>query len=133
MRSWLADFVRRPNSLPPDPGAGYERISLTLPEELVRDASKYLHCSHSEALRRIAVQQLGLFSVPLPTSTTATGSHTDRFTSRTADATLSGERRSVPVSRASSVIALMIVFLPLIVFLAWIFFTQRKSMTRKRT
>jgi hypothetical protein len=33
MPSWIAEFVRSPHSLPPDPGPGEDRISLTLPGE----------------------------------------------------------------------------------------------------
>src|SRR6266851_5066358 len=64
MRSWLAQFLRSPYSLPPDPGSGYERVSLTLPRELVRDAAGYLSCSSSIALRRVAAARLGVQGEP---------------------------------------------------------------------
>ena len=59
LRSWLTDFQRNPHSLPNDPGSGYERISLTLPGELVQTAAAYLRCSPSVALRRLALARLG--------------------------------------------------------------------------
>lgn len=59
MRSWLTQFLRNPRSLPPDLGSGYERISLTLPRELVRDVAGYLCCPPSQALRRLAQERLG--------------------------------------------------------------------------
>jgi hypothetical protein len=59
MRSWLTQFVRNPYSLPPDPGSGYERVSLTLPRELVAQVAGYLRCSPSTALRRLAQAYLG--------------------------------------------------------------------------
>jgi hypothetical protein len=59
MRSRLTQFLRNPHSLPPDPGSGYERTSLTLPGELVQQAGGFLRCSPSAALRRIAAERLG--------------------------------------------------------------------------
>jgi hypothetical protein len=32
MRSWLEEFQGQPHVLPRDPGSGYGRVSLTLPE-----------------------------------------------------------------------------------------------------
>ena len=58
MRSWLNDFLRNPHALPPDPGSGYERTSLTLPRELVAHVAGYLRCSPSTALRRLAQERL---------------------------------------------------------------------------
>jgi hypothetical protein len=62
MRSWLVDFLRRPHSLPPDPGSGEQRVSLTLSREHVLQVAGSLRCSPSVALRRIAVEQLGISS-----------------------------------------------------------------------
>jgi hypothetical protein len=59
MRSWLAEFLRQPHSLPPDPGPGDDRISLTLPAESVHGVAGILRCSPSEALRRLAVKAIG--------------------------------------------------------------------------
>jgi hypothetical protein len=64
MRSWLTGFLQNPHPLPPDPGSGYERISLTLPRELVRDLAGYLRCSPSIALRRVAAARLGVQGEP---------------------------------------------------------------------
>lgn len=64
MRTWLTQFLRSPYYLPPDPGSGSERISLTLPRELVRDLAGYLGCSPSIALRRLAAARLGLQAAP---------------------------------------------------------------------
>jgi|SRR5271167_1528900 len=59
MRSWLTEFLRNPHPLPPDPGSGYERISLTLPKGLVQTAAFDLRCPPSQALRRLAREHLG--------------------------------------------------------------------------
>ena len=59
MRSWLTQFLRNPHPLPPDPGSGYERISLTLPSGLVQTAAFNLRCPPSQALRRLAQEHLG--------------------------------------------------------------------------
>lgn len=70
MRSWLDDFLRQPHILQPDPGAGEERVSLTLPMEAVRSATGFLRCSPSVTLRRIAAERLGISAAvqqgPLP-------------------------------------------------------------------
>ncbi len=60
MRAWLADFLRQPHILPADPGSGDERVSLTLPSEVVRHAATFLRCSQSVALRRIATERLAI-------------------------------------------------------------------------
>ena len=59
MRSWLEAFLREPHPLPPDPGPGYERISMTLSQGVVNAVSAHLGCSASAALRRIAVERTG--------------------------------------------------------------------------
>jgi hypothetical protein len=59
VRSWLSQFLRNPRPLPPDPGSGYERISLTLPRGLVQTVAFDLRCSPSQALRRLAQERLG--------------------------------------------------------------------------
>src|SRR5271154_2579443 len=58
MRSWIAEFLRRPHPLPADPGAGEYRLSLNLSDESVRDLAGLLRCSSSSALRRIALNAL---------------------------------------------------------------------------
>lgn len=60
MRSWLSDFLRSPHPLLPDPGSGHGRVSLTLPETAVRTVAAYCDCGVSSALRRIAVENVGL-------------------------------------------------------------------------
>jgi hypothetical protein len=60
VRSWLSQFLRNPRPLPPDPGSGYERISLTLPRGLVQTVAFDLRCTPSQALRRLALEHLGL-------------------------------------------------------------------------
>jgi hypothetical protein len=58
MRSCLTQFLRNPYPLPPDPGFGYERTSLTLLRELVRDIPGYLRRPPNQALRRLAQERL---------------------------------------------------------------------------
>lgn len=60
MRSWLHDFICQPYPLPPDPGSGYGRISLTLPADAVNAIATYSNSSTSSALRRIAATRLGV-------------------------------------------------------------------------
>ena len=62
MRSWLVDFLRRPHSLPPDPGPGERRLSLTLSREEVLQVAGFLRCSPSVALRCVAAERLGISS-----------------------------------------------------------------------
>lgn len=56
MRSWIAEFLHQPHALPPDPGPGDDRISLTLPGDSVHLLAGFLRCSPSEALRRLALE-----------------------------------------------------------------------------
>jgi hypothetical protein len=62
MRSWLHDFIYQPHPLPPDPGSGYGRVSLTLPADAVNAVITYSNSSTSSALRRIAAARLGVGS-----------------------------------------------------------------------
>jgi hypothetical protein len=62
MRSWIVDFLHRPHSLPPDPGSGEQRVSLTLSREEVLQVAGSLRCSPSVALRRVAAERLGISS-----------------------------------------------------------------------
>jgi len=59
MRSWLEEFLRQPHPLPRDPGSGYGRISLTLPNGPVNAVAAYSQCSVSSTLRRVAAERLG--------------------------------------------------------------------------
>ncbi len=80
MRSWLADFLRQPHALPADPRSGQERISLTLPPQLVRDVASFLSCSPSAALRRIAAERLGISSdIPQATASDPIASYPSRY------------------------------------------------------
>ena len=63
MRSWLEEYLHAPHALPNDPGPGGERLSLTLPHDLVEAVSGHLGCSTSAALRRIAVEQVGASNI----------------------------------------------------------------------
>jgi hypothetical protein len=60
MRSWLHDFICQPHQLPPDPGSGYGRVSLTLPGDAVNAVATYSKSAVSSALRRIAAERLGV-------------------------------------------------------------------------
>ena len=58
MRSWLVDFLRRPHSLPPDPGSGEQRVSLTLSREEVLQVAGSLRCSPSVAVELDSVEAM---------------------------------------------------------------------------
>ena len=60
MRLWLDDFLRQPHPLPPDPGSGYGRVSLTLSDSAVRAAVGHCQCAISSVLRRIAIERIEL-------------------------------------------------------------------------
>ena len=62
MRSWLHDFICQPHQLPPDPGSGYGRVSLTLPADAVNAVAIYSKSDVSSVLRRIAAERLGVES-----------------------------------------------------------------------
>jgi hypothetical protein len=119
MRSWLTDFLRCPHPLPPDPGSGYERISLTLPSEAVRQAGAFLRCSSSAALRRIAAERLGISSgVALNTSPVSAqaSSWPPLITPRFGTVTLRSNPPP-PGKRARSAIELLFAVLPGVLFL----------------
>jgi hypothetical protein len=60
VRDWLAAFLQRPTpSLPPDPGAGDSRVSLSLPKRAVKVVSGLLDETESAALRRIIAAHMG--------------------------------------------------------------------------
>lgn len=85
MRSWLEDFLRDPYFLPPDPGSGDQRISLTLPQAAVQRASACLQCSASAALRRIAVEHVADAETKPSAIGTANGSYSDSDTNGETD------------------------------------------------
>ena len=66
MRSWLHAFICQPHPLPPDPGSGYGRVSLTLPADAVNAVATYSKSAVSSALRRIAAERLGVESLRSP-------------------------------------------------------------------
>lgn len=74
MRSWLEEFLRQPHPLPPDPGSGYGRVSLTLTPDAVSAVATYCKCDISSALRRIAVERLGVKSSSVSQVYRVTGS-----------------------------------------------------------
>jgi hypothetical protein len=58
-RTWLDAFLRDPHDILGDPGPGWARVSLTLPEVEVKGVAAYLQCTPSSALRRLAGEHLG--------------------------------------------------------------------------
>lgn len=53
VRGWLQEYFRHPQPLPPDPGAGPSRLSLSLPERAVKVLEGLSGDSASGALRRL--------------------------------------------------------------------------------
>ena len=53
LRAWLAEYLRQPKELPPDPGPGDARISLSLPRRAVRVLAAMHDVPVSVALRRL--------------------------------------------------------------------------------
>jgi hypothetical protein len=145
MRSWLTRFLRDPQPLPPDPGSGDERTSLTLPRELVRGASEYLRCSPSTALRRIAAGHLGANRPPAdrdmrpvasPPVTSAPGIPGGAWSPvpggywrKPANVAQASTRPTGAQVAALVIQALLYVF----VVCAVVFFTARKGKAQKRT
>ncbi len=58
VRAWLADYLRQPGPLPPEPGPGDARVSLSLPRRPVKVLAALLDCSVSSALRRLSAGRL---------------------------------------------------------------------------
>jgi hypothetical protein len=121
MRSWIAEFLRQPHRLPPDPGAGEHRSSLSLPGESVRDLAAYLRCSSSSALRRLALDAMR-------SSPAFLAAHSDDVA--TCDSTWAEPEDSDEDGRAAEIVELIIPALFTTLCLAvWIFLVYRK---RKR-
>jgi len=119
MRSWLEEYLHAPHALPHDPGAGDERVSLTLPQDLVTAVSGHLRCSTSAALRRIAVEQVGASEIE---SHQAESDYNTHFTT--------GARSEHPdtSSQAGTMAGLLVhAFLWILFMGAWLFFRSRKS------
>jgi len=93
--------------LPPDPGSGYGRVSLTLPADVVNAVATYSQSAISSALRRIAVERLGVGSPSEQQVYRVTGS----------TGTIPNAGRSHDNSQAGNEIAAA-----LICFLVWIVF-----------
>jgi hypothetical protein len=129
MRSWIADFLRLPNSLPPDPGPGEDRISLTLPSESVHAVARFLRCSPSEALRRLALAAIG----PFPAVAAAPRTLEPKDALWTAPH-VPARSRPAPPSQASTIDAgdqligliaqVLVIGLALLI---WFFFSSRKG------
>jgi hypothetical protein len=125
MRSWIAEFLRQPHRLPPDPGAGEHRSSLSLPGESVRDLTACLRCSPSSALRRLALDAMR-------SSPAFLAAHSDDVATR--DSTWAepedGDedllRPGIEAEISELIIALLF---PVVCFAVWFFINYRK---RKR-
>jgi hypothetical protein len=121
MRSWIAEFLRQPHRLPPDPGAGEHRSSLTLPGESVRDLTAYLRCSPSSALRRLGLDAMR-------SSPAFLAAHSDDVATR--DSTWAEPEDGDMDGREAEIVELIIPALfTALCFAVWIFLLYRK---RKR-
>ena len=118
MRSWIAEFLRQPHPLPPDPGAGENRISLNLPRESVRDLAEFLHCSSSSALRRLALHALRS-SPAVPTA------HSDSTWAEPEHA----DQKLMPSRLEDEIVGMFVLFFPLLCLAVLLFVIYRK---RKR-
>ena len=65
--SWLADHLRQPqpHELPPDPGPGDGRVSLSLPRRMVRTLAAMHDVPVSVALRRLMAEWLAVLPAPV--------------------------------------------------------------------
>ena len=118
MRSWLEEYLHAPHGLPHDPGPGDERVSLTLPQDLVEAVSGHLQCSISAALRRIAVEQVGASEI-----------ESQRTESGYEAYPTSGERHEHPdtSSQAGAMAGLLVhAILSILFMVGWLFFRSRK-------
>jgi hypothetical protein len=124
MRSWLDEFLRQPHTLPPDPGSGYGRVSLTLPESAVSAA--YCQCSVSSALGRIALERLG---VPRPTvpQLPRVPAPTTRIIGRQAVWDCAATPQENPSQAGAIAAALIHAFLWMLIIRAWLFLNSRKN------
>lgn len=68
MRAWIGEFLRGPRPLPPDPGPGDRRMSLTLAADQVKQLAAVLGCPPSSALRRLAAERTGFMPTTVPSS-----------------------------------------------------------------
>ena len=58
VRAWLQEFFQRPRPLPPDPGAGEARVSLSVPPRAIKVLEGLTGDSASGALRRLIAAHL---------------------------------------------------------------------------
>jgi hypothetical protein len=129
MRTLLGDFLRQPCQLPPDPGAGGARLSLTLPVALVESVATYLRCSASTALRRVA---LGATQPPVAVLHAQTeleamhGVWNSSELSLAAKAQRSG-RDTAPIKVAGIPAAIVSGVISLLAFVVWLFVCTRKG------
>jgi hypothetical protein len=129
MRRCIAEFLDRPHALPPDPGPGEDRISLTLPGESVRGLAGFLRCSPSEALRRLALEAIQ----PSPAVLAAQGELQDRHGSWSppeASPRASSENGSqdlVPMTGQQIMGLIVSALIPLLSFAVLFFLSFRKG------
>jgi hypothetical protein len=126
MRSWIAEFLRRPHPLPADPGAGEYRLSLNLSDESVRDLAGLLRCSSSSALRRIALNALQSSPALSATQTDYAGSG-DSARART---NRLGEG-FLPVMTEGEILGMLVMISLLLSFAFLLFVIYRKRKRRK--
>lgn len=128
MRLWLDDFLRQPHTLPPDPGSGYGRVSLTLPQPAVSAVAAYCRCDVSSALRRIAVERLGT------SRSTAGQPGVPAPTARIVDGEAEWDRAAPQYSLSQAgAIAMMLIptFLWILIIAAYFIFNSRKRKMSK--
>jgi hypothetical protein len=126
MRSWIAEFLRRPHPLRADPGAGEYRTSLNLSDESVRELAELLRCSSSSALRRLALNALQSSPALSATQTDYAG----RSDSASARTNRVGEG-FLPVTTEGEVLG-MLVLASLLAGLAFLLFVIYRKLKRRR-
>lgn len=129
MRAWIGGFLRSPYSLPPDPGTGDHRISLTLPTDQVQQLAGMLGCTPSSALRRLAVGELGFVSKTAPSPSLGVARAAERGVTTSLEKLVEKQRRiaalqnhpQAPMTEKNSG-GLGFLFAGAIAFLAFLFF-----------
>lgn len=129
MRSWLREFLCQPRPLPPDPGTGDHRISLTLPTDQVQQLAGMLGCTPSSALRRLAVGELGFVSKTAPSPSLGVARAAERGVTTSLEKLVEKQRRiaalqnhpQAPMTEKNSG-GLGFLFAGAIAFLAFLFF-----------
>jgi len=126
MRSWIAEFLRRPRPLPADPGAGEYRLSLNLPDESVRELAGLLRCSSSSSLRRIALNALQASPALSATQSDYAGS-SDPARARTNRV----DEGFLPVMTEHEILGLLVMISLLLSFAFLLFVIYRKRKRRR--